>query len=189
MEIAVSLVFAVLGTVAASGPPTLSAWMLAFYNFLVAWMYFNRRPARDTARWWETAIAVTGTFLPLVAFRPAPMSGIEGVRSEVGMFVQLFGLLGMIWSVFSLGACLGIAPTDRGLVTDGPYGHVRHPMYTFEIVFCLGYWLANLTWLNVAAWGMLVAIQVARALCEERVIEGYDEYAARVRWRFIPGVV
>jgi protein-S-isoprenylcysteine O-methyltransferase Ste14 len=62
-------------------------------------------------------------------------------------------------------------------------------MYTFELLFCLGYWLANLTWLNVAVWLLLVAIQVTRALREERAIEGYDKYAAQVRWRFIPHIV
>ena len=105
------------------------------------------------------------------------------------MLVQLFGLMGMIWSVFSLGVSLGMAPADRGLVTSGPYRCVRHPMYTFEILFCLGYWLANLTWLNVAVWLLLVIVQVTRALREEQAIEDYDEYAAQVRWRFIPHIV
>ena len=94
----------------------------------------------------------------------------------------------MIWSVFSLSTSLGITPVDRGLVTSGPYRRVRHPLYAFEIVFCLGYWLGNLTWWNVAVWALLAGIQVARALREEKAIDGYCEYAARVRWRFLPGV-
>jgi len=117
------------------------------------------------------------------------MASVKGVWEEIGMLIQLFGLMGMIWSVFSLGTSLGIAPADRGLVMSGPYRHVRHPMYTFEIVFCLGYWLANLSWLNVAVWLLLVAVQVTRALREERAIAGYNEYVSQVRWRFIPGVV
>ncbi|MBN1139370.1 MAG: hypothetical protein JXM73_22525 [Anaerolineae bacterium] len=194
MEIVVSLIFTFLGMVTASRSLSLTGIGLSLYNFLVAWMYFNHRPAKNTAQWWETALAVGGTFLPLVAFRPSLMASMTGIRAmsfiaEIGMFVQLFGLMGMIWSVFSLGASLGIAPADRGLVTSGSYRRVRHPMYTFEIVFCLGYWLANLTWLNVAVWVLLVAVQVIRALREEQAIEGYAEYTARVRWRFIPGVV
>lgn len=189
MEIVVSLIFTFLGMVTASRSLSLTSVGLSLYNFIVAWMYFNHRPARSTARWWETALAVAGTFLPLVAFRPAPMSSAMDVIAEIGILVQLFGLMGMIWSVFSLGTSLGIAPADRGLVTSGPYRRVRHPMYTFEIVFCLGYWLANPGWLNGVVWLLLVTIQVARALREERAIEGYAEYAVQVRWRFIPGVV
>ena len=188
MEIVVSLLFSVLGLVAVAGELTLSALLLSFYNFLVAWMYLNHRPGKNKALWWETALALTGTFLPLIAFRPAPMSSAKGLGDEIGMFVQLWGLLGMIWSVFSLSASLGIAPVDRGLVTSGSYRRVRHPLYTFEIVFCLGYLLGNLTWWNVVVWVLLAGIQVARALREEKVIAGYGEYAARVRWRFIPGV-
>ncbi|MBN1933782.1 MAG: isoprenylcysteine carboxylmethyltransferase family protein [Anaerolineae bacterium] len=189
MEILVSLIFTLLGMVTASRSLSLTSIGLSLYNLLVAWMYFNHRPAKNTAQWWETALAVAGTFLPLVAFRPAPMSSIDGIGEEVGMLIQLWGLLGMIWSVFSLGTALGIAPADRGLVTSGPYHRVRHPMYTFEIVFCLGYWLVNLTWMNAAVWLLLVVVQATRALREERAIEGYAEYAGRVRWRFIPGVV
>jgi protein-S-isoprenylcysteine O-methyltransferase Ste14 len=194
VEALVSLVFTFLGMVAVSGGPSsaplsLSSIGLALYNFVVAWMYLNRESSRRVARWWEAALAIGGTFLPLLALRPAPMSSAEGIREEIGMLVQLFGLMGMIWSVFSLGISLGMAPADRGLVTSGPYRRVRHPMYTFELLFCLGYWLANLTWLNVAVWLLLVVIQVTRALREERAIEGYDEYAAQVRWRFIPHIV
>jgi protein-S-isoprenylcysteine O-methyltransferase Ste14 len=189
MEALVSLVFTFLGMVAVNRSLSLTSIGLSLYNLLVAWMYFNHRPTRNTAQWWETALAVGGTFLPLVAFRPTPMASITGIREEIGIFVQLFGLIGMIWSVFSLGTSLGIAPADRGLVMSGPYRHVRHPMYTFEILFCLGYWLANLTWLNVVVWVLLVAVQVTRALREEHAIEGYAEYTAQVRWRFIPGVV
>ena len=189
MEIVVSLVFSVLGLVAVTGELTLSALLLSFYNFLVAWMFLNHRPGKNKALWWETVLAMTGTFLPLVAFHPTPMSNAKGLGDEIGMFVQLWGLLGMIWSVFSLSTSLGIAPVDRGLVTSGPYRRVRHPLYAFEIVFCLGYLLANLSWLNATVWVLLVAVQVTRALREEHAIAGYAEYTAQVRWRFIPGVV
>jgi protein-S-isoprenylcysteine O-methyltransferase Ste14 len=193
VEPVISLIFAVLGLVAVTGKLTLSSLLLSLYNFLVAWMYLNHRPGKNKAAWWETALALSGTFLPLAAFRPAPMADAGGFVAmsfiaEVGMFVQLWGLLGMIWSVFSLSTSLGIAPVDRGLVTGGSYRRVRHPLYAFEIVFCLGYWLGNPTWWNGAVLVLLAGIQVARALREEKVIEGYGEYATRVRWRFIPGV-
>ena len=194
MEALVSIIFTVLAMIAASQPLSLTGVGLCLYNLLVAWMYFNRQPTRRVARWWETALAIGGTFLPLVALRPALTSSARGIHAmpviaQIGMLIQSLGLTGMIWSVSTLGVSLGMAPADRGLVVCGPYRLVRHPMYSSQVLFCLGYWLANLTWANVAVWLLLVAIQVVRALREERVIAGYDEYAAQVRWRFLPGIV
>ena len=70
---------------------------------------------------------------------------IRGIWKENPVLIQLLGLTGMIWSVSTLGISLGMAPADRGLVVSGPYLHVRHPMYSSQVLFCLGYWLANLT--------------------------------------------
>ena len=189
METLVSALFTLLAMVAASRPLSLTGVGLCLYNLLVAWNYLNRQPAKHVARWWETALAIAGTFLPLVAFRPAPMSTATGLRDETGMLIQSFGLIGMVWSVYALGISLSMAPADRGLVISGPYRHVRHPMYSSQLLFCLGFWLANLTWANFGVWLLLVTIQAFRALREERVITGYDEYAGHVRWRFLPGIV
>ena len=93
--------------VAVSKSLSLSSIGLALYNFVVAWMYLNREPSRRVARWWETALAIGGTFLPLLALRPATMSSAEGIRAmsfiaEIGMLIQLFGLMGMIWALWDL---------------------------------------------------------------------------------------
>jgi protein-S-isoprenylcysteine O-methyltransferase Ste14 len=94
--------------------------------------------------------------------------------------------------------------TNRGIVSHGPYSRVRHPAYAAKN---LAWWIGALPNLylvfasgNVrhAAYALLAlcgwtTIYALRAITEERHLllgnNGYAEYMARVRWRFIPGVV
>jgi protein-S-isoprenylcysteine O-methyltransferase Ste14 len=78
------------------------------------------------------------------------------------------------------------------VITDGPYRIVRHPMYAAALVFFAGAPLLLGSW-----WGLL-AVPVAavgmgiRAVGEERMLrselDGYDDYARRVRFRMFPGL-
>jgi protein-S-isoprenylcysteine O-methyltransferase Ste14 len=86
-----------------------------------------------------------------------------------------------------LGLRFGIAPADRGLVAHGPYRLVRHPMYLGELVLRLA--LVSVSpqlFLAAGLFALLAAIQVWRAMCEERIIQGYPRYAVQVRYRLIP---
>ena len=85
--------------------------------------------------------------------------------------------------------------TDRGqhVVMTGPYAFMRHPGYTAGILIiaasgpALGSWLAA---------GLLVIFSLPfllhRAITEDRILQaelaGYSDYAARVRWRLLPGI-
>ena len=85
--------------------------------------------------------------------------------------------------------------TDRGqrVVTTGPYAFVRHPGYTAGILIiaasgpALGSWLA-------ASLVMIFSLPflLYRAITEDRILQvelaGYSDYAARVRWRLVPGI-
>ena len=85
--------------------------------------------------------------------------------------------------------------TDRGqyVVTTGPYAFVRHPGYTAGILIivasgpALGSWLAA-TFVVIFSLPFLLH----RAITEDRILQvdlaGYSHYAARVRWRLLPGI-
>jgi protein-S-isoprenylcysteine O-methyltransferase Ste14 len=83
---------------------------------------------------------------------------------------------------------------ERGhaVATGGPYRFVRHPSYVGGILFelaapiLLGSWWALIP-------GMLNAILfVVRTALEDKTLQaeldGYQDYAARVRYRLLPGV-
>lgn len=83
---------------------------------------------------------------------------------------------------------------DRGhtVVTSGPYRHVRHPMYGGIIVIfvCLPLALGS-AWALIPG-GLIGALFVVRTSLEDRMLRtelaGYEEYAACVRHRLLPGI-
>jgi protein-S-isoprenylcysteine O-methyltransferase Ste14 len=83
---------------------------------------------------------------------------------------------------------------ERGqtVVSSGPYAVVRHPMYAYALLLMLGAPL-----LLGSLWGLLglalfLPLLAARTLGEEAMLieglPGYRDYAARVRFRLVPGV-
>jgi len=147
---------------------------------IFAALFLLRRPARCTGSTWETLLALAGTFLP-TAMRPAP-----GNLFWLGEIIQVAGLTGMVAAAISLGRSFGIAPADRGLRTKGLYAWVRHPLYAMEICFFAGYVVANPSWRNLGVLIADIALQLFRALREERILKDYATYAGRVRWRLLP---
>ncbi len=85
--------------------------------------------------------------------------------------------------------------SDRGqhVIDRGPYAIVRHPGYVGGILFMVGSGIALGSWL---AWAVLAAASLpfllGRAINEDRILQadlpGYRDYAARVRWRLLPGI-
>lgn len=99
------------------------------------------------------------------------------------------GMAGAIYGVAYLRHRFSIVPEARGLVTTGPYGVVRHPIYFGEIVAALGMILPSLFSPHVAVLALFIAAQLRRTVYEERVLHSafpaYAAYARRVR-RLIP---
>jgi Phospholipid methyltransferase len=143
-------------------------------------LFLLRRPAGRTGTTWETMLALAGTFLP-AATLPAP-----GNLFWLGEIIQVAGLTGMVAAAISLGRSFGIAPADRGLRTTGLYAWIRHPLYAMEIGYFAGYLVANPSWRNLAVLTANAALQLFRALREERILKDYASYAGRVRWRLLP---
>jgi protein-S-isoprenylcysteine O-methyltransferase Ste14 len=83
---------------------------------------------------------------------------------------------------------------ERGqkVVTSGPYRYMRHPMYAGALLFFLGAPLLLGSWWGLAVAPLMVVVLGIRAVLEERTLiaelEGYGDYAARVRYRLVPGV-
>jgi protein-S-isoprenylcysteine O-methyltransferase Ste14 len=84
--------------------------------------------------------------------------------------------------------------SERGhrVIDQGPYAWVRHPGYAGPVLghLALPLALGSVRGLLPAALG--VFFLSLRAVYEERrlmrELPGYADYAARVRWRFFPGL-
>lgn len=84
--------------------------------------------------------------------------------------------------------------TDRGhhVVTAGPYRIVRHPGYVGIIVGCMCSPIALGSWLAAVPMVPCLALFVRRTVLEDRFLrenlDGYADYANRVRYRLLPGL-
>jgi protein-S-isoprenylcysteine O-methyltransferase Ste14 len=84
---------------------------------------------------------------------------------------------------------------DRGqvVITTGPYAYIRHPGYLAGTLVMLASGLALDSWLATAFLAVCtLPFLFRRAVTEDRVLRselpGYQDYAARVRWRLVPGL-
>jgi protein-S-isoprenylcysteine O-methyltransferase Ste14 len=114
----------------------------------------------------------------------------------VGFVSVTLGLLLIDWTLlsnpFASSAVRVQHDRDQRVIDSGPYGLVRHPMYTGVFLVLAGSGLAL-----GSPWSVLVLLPVAvvfvrRTLVEDRMLqeelEGYRTYAAHVRSRLVPGL-
>jgi protein-S-isoprenylcysteine O-methyltransferase Ste14 len=108
---------------------------------------------------------------------------------------MIAGCLYFCWLVFrenSFAAPVVKLQKERGhkVVTSGPYAYVRHPMYSGVILFLLGTPLLLGSWWGLCMSAFLILMLGFRAVMEERMLtaelDGYADYAARVRYRLVP---
>ena len=83
--------------------------------------------------------------------------------------------------------------TDRhqAVVSEGPYAAIRHPGYLGLMVALPALTLALGSWLALPFAVAYSALIVRRSVVEDRYLQthldGYADYASRVRFRLIPG--
>jgi protein-S-isoprenylcysteine O-methyltransferase Ste14 len=102
---------------------------------------------------------------------------------------------------------------NHKLITTGPYSIVRHPAYVGGLLFVLGpllceiapgsWWtearvfhsvLGKVIALLWACYGCMIVMFVSRAWREDAMLKSlfgkeWEEYARRVRYRYIPGLI
>ena len=133
-------------------------------------------------------LGMIGGLLGLVAMR-AILSVSPFVISVQVATVQL-----AVWARVTFGRRsfhVAANPTEGGLVTNGPYHFIRHPIYTAICVFTVAGIAANWSWAAGACGGLVIGSLVMRMFCEETLVaERYPEYQqyAASTWRMIPYV-
>ncbi len=142
----------------------------------------------------------------LVMFAVLPVSAIDDARMHwsnlplwlaiLGHMLMLDGVALATWAqavnrFFEPGVRI---QSERGhrVIDDGPYAFMRHPGYLAADLLFVGIALALGSLWGLALAVVLILILVVRIGWEDRLLHeelpGYPEYAARVRYRLVPGV-
>ena len=112
------------------------------------------------------------------------------------LLMAVLGSLLVAWAMRSNAFFSGTAriQEERGHVvaTGGPYRHVRHPGYAGGILFDLATPLIlGSVWAFIPS-ALTIAVLVVRTALEDRMLleelNGYQQYAGRVRYRLLPGL-
>ncbi len=140
----------------------------------------------------KTAMTVAVTSLSLIGPPMLRVGSAEPLVSDmVTAVVSTLGLCLVIAGKLALGRSFGLVPANRGVVAGGPYGLMRHPIYTGYLISHVAFVAAHPTTWNFTVIVVSDVALVVRALLEERVLiqdERYRAYCARVGWHLMPGV-
>jgi len=133
---------------------------------------------------WPKIASYLGSYTGVVLFdlvsyfRPPWFTVSTGPIATLGLLVLFPTTLLTAWAVWHLRYSFSIEPQARALVTSGPYGISRHPIYVLYFLQLLGVWLRHQTIAVALITLTAVAFQAVRMFYEERVLSrAFPEYA------------
>jgi protein-S-isoprenylcysteine O-methyltransferase Ste14 len=109
-----------------------------------------------------------------------------------GLLLAAFAFMFWCMRTNSFAAPVVKIQKDRGqtVITTGPYAIVRHPMYFGALFYFAATSLVLGSWWGLATVPVFAVLLGIRIGIEEKTLrtglEGYDDYARRVRWRLMP---
>jgi protein-S-isoprenylcysteine O-methyltransferase Ste14 len=148
-------------------PASLAGFALQMIGIAVVW--FMRRPM-------FTPLAETGKVLEVVL----ALVAVAASLSAVWMMFAAIRVLGRQWSLTAR------VLEGHKLITGGPYGLVRHPIYTALLGMILAtglaqsHWLALLIAIPVYLGGTVIRMRSEERLLKETFGAQYEAFARRV---------
>ena len=142
-------------------------------------------------------VVVTLTWLIAIGLdRRMHASDVPFALQALGLAMYLLSTALIMWvfreNSFAAPVVKVQAARHHHVISSGPYAFVRHPMYSGIMLFFFGVPLLLGSWWGVAIAPVFAVLFAVRARIEERALtEGlpdYADYAARVRYRLLPGV-
>ena len=154
------------------------------------------QPAADK-KFMLTFVVVTLIWLVAIGLdRRAQASDVPLPLQAVGLAMYLLSTAFIMWvfreNSFAAPVVKVQAERHHRVISSGPYAFVRHPMYSGIMLFFAGVPLLLGSWWGVAIAPVFAVLFAIRARIEERaLVDGlpdYADYAARVRYRLVPGL-
>jgi protein-S-isoprenylcysteine O-methyltransferase Ste14 len=182
-----SLVWRIFAAILAGQQSWVSALLLVGELLVIFFVVFGRRASESSTSTREWLIAFGGTAAPLMV---AP-GGTQIAPTGVIAALFLIGITLQVAAKLNLNRSFGIVPANRGVVTTGFYGIVRHPVYASYLIGHVAFLLLNPTPWNACVYATALALQIARMGAEEGLLSrdpAYAAYRESVRYRLVPGV-
>lgn len=120
-----------------------AAWLLLIVYLTVSAIGVKRDTEQHMPQRLALMVAMIVAFLlpHVTIFGFVNFAPVNAVLGSIGVMVTVAGMAFLIWARQSLGSNWSqIVSAKQGheLVTSGPYGYVRHPMYTGGMIACIG---------------------------------------------------
>lgn len=215
--LAVTLITGILGvilfTAAGRVDWTEAWWLIGLYAFFLfcfmAWgvlyasdlMKERSRMAGNVKRWDKVInLIFMMTFISVLVVAGLDArygwSNLQSVTKVIGGTGIVFAGMMVFWTIMTNAYLSRWArlQEDRGqkVISEGPYRIVRHPMYAAIILFLLSIPLELGSGWSFIPAGLASIIYVTRTKKEDAMLheelEGYVEYAQRVRYRLVRGI-
>jgi protein-S-isoprenylcysteine O-methyltransferase Ste14 len=163
----------------------------------------ERLGPRTGAKPWDTAIMSAVGLIQLGRYILAGLDQRFGWTEAIPLAAQIAALvlcsLGyalFIWATASNAFFSQIMriQTERGhtVATGGPYRYVRHPAYAGAILYEIAVPVLLASWWALLVSGLSAILLLIRTILEDRTLRaelnGYQDYAQKVRYRLLPGI-
>ena len=177
----------------------IAIWMRRYDPDLVK----ERTQRGENVKGWDNILMAFYTVLLLAMLVLASFDSGRFNWSPTSLAAKICGGIGLlfafslVWRVMAENTYLSERvriQEERGhrVVSTGPYSVVRHPMYVGIIVAIICTPLVLDSWLALVPGVLIAVIFIIRTAMEDRTLQdelpGYREYAARVRYRLVPGI-
>ena len=162
-----------------------------------------RSTFRRPSKWWD---AVLGPLLLVSMVAIFPVAAYDDGRAHWSQVPLAASVLGYVFFLLANAGGLWVMRVNKfaelsvriqterhqQVIDVGPYAIVRHPLYTTMFFVLTGIALALGSYWALIPAGLCIALLIARTALEDRLLRrklaGYESYAARVRYRLVPGV-
>jgi protein-S-isoprenylcysteine O-methyltransferase Ste14 len=188
----------------------ISILLLCFFVIAGMWMFIKapelleeRLTASRKSPRWDRIILTFYTIALFVLLLTAAFDAGRYGWSHVPFAIRVFGASVLLTATAVISWCVRVnsflssharvqREREQFVIDAGPYHYVRHPMYCALIVLFIGLPLALASWLALVPAAAIAALFAVRTALEDRLLTsqlpGYGEYAARVRYRLLPGL-
>lgn len=163
--------------------------LLVVSEALVVILTVLRRSAAVVDRSGRARLLTTLSMIGPPLVRPATLQALA--PETLTVLLSAAGLIFVVAGKLSLGRSFGLMPANRGIVSTGLYGFVRHPIYVGYLITHVAFVTANPLATNLGVLLIADAALLMRAVCEEQTLARdptYREYLQKVRWRMVPGL-